>query len=258
MKGHHHDHNLRSAPHSDRKVRANSRSGHSNRSGTNLPHQSAPARGTRQQLQGPETLGSMTQTNSGHAENVSATTSSMQIIAAQQQQMMQMQRMMQSMQQQMAALQQTITTMGKSSPEGPLITAPKGGQPSLTGITAAEKEATHTPDNQQRSDGRAAGTTASGSLDPSVKESTVKQMSPSVAAAGGSGTATNKTGGAVSTTTSRGDGATHKHKASRSDGAPQHTKRKGMQKRGQRRDGKRRPATGPTCPRRDSMSSRSS
>ena len=99
MKGHQHGHNLRSAPHIKRTVRANSRIGSNNRTGRNLPPRSAPESRKLQQHRGSETLGTGMQSKGGYAGDAPATTNSMQVIAAQQQQMQQMQRMMLTMQQ---------------------------------------------------------------------------------------------------------------------------------------------------------------
>ena len=56
MKGRIHNHNLRSAPHSERTLRANNRAGSKNRSNAQQPRWSAPDAGRQHQLDGPKTL----------------------------------------------------------------------------------------------------------------------------------------------------------------------------------------------------------
>ena len=105
MKGRQHGHNLRSAPHSERTVRANIRAGSKSRADSQLSRRSAPGDSELQQHRGSETLGPATRTQSGPAGDAPAAAQNMDIIAAQQQQMKMMQEMMSAMQQQMAAMQ---------------------------------------------------------------------------------------------------------------------------------------------------------
>ena len=120
-----HQHNLRSAPHSERRIRATNRRG----STTSEPHRSAPESGEQQNPVGSETLDPATVNDGGLTGDVSGATAGLQLIAAQQQQMQQMQTMMIAMQRQMASLQQTITNIAATSPPKPLIKAPTNGDP---------------------------------------------------------------------------------------------------------------------------------
>ena len=119
-----HGHNLRSAPHSERTIRANTRAEASTRAHSTMQPREGPESRLQQQVRGPETLGPRTHTEDGPARDVSPSAAHLQTISAQQQQMQQMQQMMMAMQRQMTSLQNTIVNMVTPPAPAPLITAP--------------------------------------------------------------------------------------------------------------------------------------
>ena len=245
MKGRH-GHNLRSAPHSKRTIRVNSRVGPKSRADSQQQRRSAPGGSELQQHHISETLETTMRTISDHAGDAPApTTNNMHIIAAQQQQMKTMQEMMRAMQQQMATLQHTIMNMATPPSKEPLITASKGAGQTASSADANPSGGAADNANKHTSDDRTAGIDASGSPDPTVKESTTQQPLSGIAEPMVAGAATNNKDGAGAKHVSRGDGAAQKHKAGGGDGAPLQPNKKGKRDRARYRGSKRRPATGP-------------
>ena len=233
MRRQQHDHNLRSAPHSNRRVRASKRTESNNRADTATQPRIITGTRTQQQHRGSETSGPATRHSNSPTRDVSSGDVHLQTIAAQQQQMQQMQQMMFAMQNQMTALQSTIATMAKQPAPAPLITAPTSTDTAAIKNANAPSGASN-KQQSNKSSSRTAGTAASGSpLPQQEKESTTTQQPSISAESAEKNPAPQPVSEAVANSTSRGSKAPHK------------SQRDGLAGLERKRGSRRRPASGP-------------